>query len=134
MELGISPIITSGMVMQMLAGARLIEVSHWIVVEFVSTESPRTKVLELCTHHDKFSHGFAVMTLLSSQLTIHIMYFLILCFFFVVSPQVDFNVREDRNLFSGAQKALGILITVGEAVAYVVSGMYGDLGSIGAGT
>ena len=47
--------------------------------------------------------------------------------------QVDFNVREDRNLFSGAQKALGILITIGEAVAYVVSGMYGDLGSIGAG-
>jgi protein transport protein SEC61 subunit alpha len=47
--------------------------------------------------------------------------------------QVDFNVKEDRNLFSGAQKALGILITIGEAVAYVVSGMYGDLGSIGAG-
>ena len=36
-------------------------------------------------------------------------------------------------MFSGAQKALGILITIGEAVAYVVSGMYGDLGSIGAG-
>lgn len=50
-----------------------------------------------------------------------------------VIHQVDFNVKEDRNLFSGAQKALGILITIGEAVAYVVSGMYGDLGSIGAG-
>lgn len=50
-----------------------------------------------------------------------------------VFHQVDFNVKEDRNLFSGAQKALGILITIGEAVAYVVSGMYGDLGSIGAG-
>jgi protein transport protein SEC61 subunit alpha len=36
-------------------------------------------------------------------------------------------------LFSGAQKLFGILITTGEAIAYVVSGMYGDLGSIGAG-
>ncbi|KAL7560020.1 hypothetical protein ACA910_013511 [Epithemia clementina (nom. ined.)] len=71
MELGISPIITSGMVMQMLAGARLIE--------------------------------------------------------------VDQNVKEDRALFQGAQKLFGILITIGEAIAYVVSGMYGDLSSIGAG-
>lgn len=71
MELGISPIITSGMVMQMLAGARLIE--------------------------------------------------------------VDQNVKEDRALFQGAQKLFGILITIGEAIAYVLSGMYGDLSSIGAG-
>jgi protein transport protein SEC61 subunit alpha len=71
MELGISPIVTSGMVMQLMAGARLIE--------------------------------------------------------------VDYNVKEDRALFSGAQKLFGILITIGEAIAYVVSGMYGDLGSIGAG-
>uniref|UniRef100_A0A6U2X7N0 Translocon Sec61/SecY plug domain-containing protein n=1 Tax=Entomoneis paludosa TaxID=265537 RepID=A0A6U2X7N0_9STRA len=71
MELGISPIITSGMVMQMLAGARLIEVDH--------------------------------------------------------------NVKEDRALFQGAQKLFGILITIGEAIAYVLSGMYGDVGSIGAG-
>lgn len=27
----------------------------------------------------------------------------------------------------------GILITIGEAVAYVVSGMYGDLSTLGAG-
>ena len=71
MELGISPIVTSGMVMQLLAGSRIIE--------------------------------------------------------------VDYNVKEDRALFSGAQKLFGILITVGEAIAYVVSGMYGDIGSIGAG-
>mmetsp|Transcript_26344 Transcript_26344/g.31856 ORF Transcript_26344/g.31856 Transcript_26344/m.31856 type:complete len:472 (+) Transcript_26344:126-1541(+) len=71
MELGISPIVTSGMVMQLLAGSRIIE--------------------------------------------------------------VNYNVKEDRALFSGAQKLFGILITVGEAVAYVVSGMYGDLGTIGAG-
>ena len=71
MELGMSPIVTSGLVMQLLAGSRIIE--------------------------------------------------------------VDYNVKEDRALFSGAQKLFGILITVGEAIAYVVSGMYGDLGSIGAG-
>merc|ERR1719331_171040 len=71
MELGISPIITSGMVMQLLAGSKMIE--------------------------------------------------------------VDQGVKEDRALFSGAQKLFGILITVGEAVAYVVSGMYGDVREMGAG-
>ena len=65
MELGISPIITSGLVMQLLAGSKIID--------------------------------------------------------------VDQGLKEDRALFSGAQKLFGILITVGEAVAYVVSGMYGDV-------
>merc|ERR1712195_134866 len=37
------------------------------------------------------------------------------------------------GLFSGAQKLFGILITVGEAVAYVISGMYGDVRELGAG-
>lgn len=31
----------------------------------------------------------------------------------------------------GAEKLLGVLITVGEAVAYVLSGMYGDVKTIG---
>ena len=71
MELGISPIITSGLVMQLLAGSRIIEVNQ--------------------------------------------------------------SLKEDRALFNGAQKLFGILITVGEAIAYVVSGMYGDLNTLGAG-
>ena len=71
MELGISPIITSGLVMQLLAGSRIIEVNQ--------------------------------------------------------------SLKEDRALFAGAQKLFGILITIGEAIAYVVSGMYGDLNSLGAG-
>jgi protein transport protein SEC61 subunit alpha len=71
MELGISPIVTSGMVMQLLAGSKIID--------------------------------------------------------------VDQSLREDRTLFQGAQKLFGILITIGEAVAYVVSGMYGDLDEIGGG-
>lgn len=32
---------------------------------------------------------------------------------------------------NGAQKLLGVLITIGEAVAYVVSGMYGDVRDLG---
>mmetsp|Transcript_89076 Transcript_89076/g.252430 ORF Transcript_89076/g.252430 Transcript_89076/m.252430 type:complete len:474 (+) Transcript_89076:73-1494(+) len=71
MELGISPIVTSGMVMQLLAGSKIID--------------------------------------------------------------VDQSLKEDRMLFSGAQKLFGMLITVGEAVAYVCSGMYGDVKDLGAG-
>merc|ERR1712205_222829 len=71
MELGISPIITSGLVMQLPAGSKIID--------------------------------------------------------------VDQGLKEDRALFSGAQKLFGILITVGEAVAYVISGMYGDVRELGAG-
>eukprot|EP00241_Pyramimonas_parkeae_P005943 CAMPEP_0114237964 /NCGR_PEP_ID=MMETSP0058-20121206/7675_1 /TAXON_ID=36894 /ORGANISM="Pyramimonas parkeae, CCMP726" /LENGTH=400 /DNA_ID=CAMNT_0001350049 /DNA_START=328 /DNA_END=1530 /DNA_ORIENTATION=- len=71
MELGISPIVTSGLVMQLLAGSKIIE--------------------------------------------------------------VDNAVKEDRALLNGAQKLLGVLITIGEAVAYVVSGMYGDVRDLGAG-
>uniref|UniRef100_A0A7S3PL94 Translocon Sec61/SecY plug domain-containing protein n=1 Tax=Aplanochytrium stocchinoi TaxID=215587 RepID=A0A7S3PL94_9STRA len=71
MELGISPIVTSGMIMQLLAGVKIIEVDH--------------------------------------------------------------SVREDRALFGGAQKLFGILITIGEAVAYVLSGMYGDVRDLGPG-
>jgi protein transport protein SEC61 subunit alpha len=71
MELGISPIVTSGMVMQLMAGSKLIS--------------------------------------------------------------VDMSLMDDRALFQGAQKFMGILITVGEAVAYVLSGMYGDVKDLGAG-
>jgi len=71
MELGISPIVTSGMVMQLLAGSKIID--------------------------------------------------------------VDQSLKEDRMLFSGAQKLVGMLITMGEAVAYVMSGMYGEIKDLGAG-
>mmetsp|Transcript_7397 Transcript_7397/g.8356 ORF Transcript_7397/g.8356 Transcript_7397/m.8356 type:complete len:477 (+) Transcript_7397:49-1479(+) len=71
MELGTSPIITSGLVMQLLAGSKII--------------------------------------------------------------QVDQSLRDDRALFQGAQKLFGIIITIGEAVAYVLSGMYGEVADLGAG-
>ncbi len=69
MELGISPIVTSGMIMQVLAGTRIIE--------------------------------------------------------------VDQSLKADRELYEGATKLFGILITFGEAIAYVFSGMYGDINLIG---
>ena len=71
MELGISPIVTSGLVMQLLAGSKIIE--------------------------------------------------------------VDLSAEHDKALFNGAQKLFGILITIGEAVAYVVSGMYGPINELGMG-
>ena len=70
MELGISPIVTSSMVMQLLAGSKIID--------------------------------------------------------------VDMSLKEDRQLFQGAQKLFAILITLGEAAAYVISGAYGDLSEMGA--
>jgi len=71
MELGISPIVTSGLVMQLLAGSKIID--------------------------------------------------------------VDQSIKEDRALFGGAQKLFGMIITIGQSVAYVWSGMYGDLTELGAG-
>ncbi|KAM7264316.1 hypothetical protein ACFE04_001999 [Oxalis oulophora] len=47
--------------------------------------------------------------------------------------QVDNNVREDRVLWNGAQKLLGILIIIGQAVLYVLSGMYGSVDKLGVG-
>jgi len=65
MELGISPIVTSGMVMQLLAGTKVIE--------------------------------------------------------------VDQNDKTERALFNGAQKLFGMIITLAQGTAYVMSGMYGDV-------
>merc|ERR1712072_421044 len=47
--------------------------------------------------------------------------------------QVDNSNKEDKQLFEGAQKLVGLLITIVQAVAYVVSGMYGDLKDLGSG-
>lgn len=70
MELGISPIVTSGLIMQLLAGAKIIEVG---------------------------------------------------------------DTPKDRALFNGAQKLFGMVITVGQAIVYVMTGMYGAPSDIGAG-
>ncbi|KAK8789959.1 hypothetical protein WA158_006739 [Blastocystis sp. Blastoise] len=69
MELGISPIVTSSMIMQLLAGIK----------------------------------------------------------FIVYDP----SVKEDQMLFEGAQKLFGIILTIGQAIVYVVSGMYGPASELG---
>jgi len=71
MELGISPIVTSGLVIQLLAGAKIIE--------------------------------------------------------------VDQSDKTERALFNGVQKLLGMIITIGQGTAYVMSGMYGDPKDLGFG-
>lgn len=71
MELGITPIVTSGMIMQLLAGANLIE--------------------------------------------------------------VDFSLKEDRALFGGAQKLFALIIALGQATVYVLTGLYGPPSNLGPG-
>jgi len=71
MELGITPIVTTSLVMQLLAGSKIIE--------------------------------------------------------------VDQGLKSDRDMFNAAQKLFGMVLTICEAVAYVVSGMYGDVSELGAG-
>lgn len=69
MELGISPIVTASLIMELLAGVKILNVNQ--------------------------------------------------------------ENREERAMFEGAQKILALVITFVEAVAYVSSGMYGDVASIG---
>jgi protein transport protein SEC61 subunit alpha len=70
MELGISPIVTSSLIMQLLAGAKILEVG---------------------------------------------------------------DTPKDRALFNGAQKLFGMVITIGQSIVYVMTGMYGDPSELGAG-
>ena len=52
-----------------------------------------------------------------------------LCSLFYIYTMIWFSLP----LRNGAQKLLGILIAVGEAVAYVLSGMYGSVSQLGVG-
>uniref|UniRef100_A0A8C6B218 Translocon Sec61/SecY plug domain-containing protein n=1 Tax=Monodon monoceros TaxID=40151 RepID=A0A8C6B218_MONMO len=70
MELGISPVVTSGLIMQLLAEAKIIEVG---------------------------------------------------------------DIPKDRALFSGAPKLSGMIITIGQAIVYVMTDLYGDPAEMGAG-
>lgn len=59
----------------------------------------------------------------------------------IKDPSLLFPVSDDGPLMhstffllrNGAQKLLGILIAIGEAVAYVLSGMYGSVSQLGTG-
>ena len=65
MELGIGPIVTAGLVMQLLSGSQIID--------------------------------------------------------------VDFSDPEDRSLFTAAQKVLSVIMTVFQALAYLIGGAFGTL-------
>ena len=52
---------------------------------------------------------------------------------FLSIPCVVTNPSSARALFNGAQKLFGMVITVGQAIVYVLTGMYGDPSDIGAG-
>lgn len=71
MELGITPIVTSGMIMQLIVGAKAMD--------------------------------------------------------------VDMTIPEDRQLFQGMQKLCALVMCLGQAVVYVMTGNYGIPGEIGAG-
>jgi len=71
MELGITPIVTSGLMLQLLSGTRTIV--------------------------------------------------------------IDTTDKEQRMLFQGLQKLLGLVITLIYAIGYVMSGMYGDISNLGTG-
>ena len=43
------------------------------------------------------------------------------------------DTPKDRALFNGAQKLFGMVITVGQAVVYVLTGMYGPPSDLGMG-
>lgn len=94
MELGISPIVTSGLIMQLLGGAKIIEVG----------DTPKDRALFNGAQKCK---GNALPSSKVSFLFISIYFF-----FFVV---------------------FGMVITVGQAIVYVMTGMYGDPTQIGAG-
>jgi protein transport protein SEC61 subunit alpha len=118
MELGISPIITSGLVMQLLAGSKIIDVDNSVKADrdllcallvpsvFSYCTALNASTPSICKPSSTLDCGFQQSTFLNS-----------LC-------------GTCRN---GAQKLLGVLITIGEAVAYVVSGMYGDVRELGPG-
>merc|ERR1712193_418772 len=43
------------------------------------------------------------------------------------------DTPKDRALFNGAQKLFGMVITLGQGIVYVLTGMYGEPSDIGAG-
>lgn len=52
--------------------------------------------------------------------------------FFVGAKLISFNASapEDKQLLNTAEKLFGILMTVGQATSYVLSGMYGEVGFV----
>lgn len=56
-----------------------------------------------------------------------------LCPLLFVVYGINHSLNDSFSSRNGAQKLLGILIAIGEAVAYVLSGMYGSVSQLGVG-
>ncbi|RCN50461.1 preprotein translocase, SecY subunit [Ancylostoma caninum] len=98
MELGISPIVTSGLIMQLLAGAKIIEVG----------DTPKDRALFNGAQKCKRIISFLPR---------------------IVMPLKFSTLRIESRPIS----VFGMVITVGQAIVYVMSGLYGDPSEIGAG-
>ncbi|PPQ90308.1 hypothetical protein CVT25_013277 [Psilocybe cyanescens] len=46
---------------------------------------------------------------------------------------MDFSVKDDHALFSGAQRLFALIIAIGQAIVYVLTGLYGHHKDLGAG-
>ncbi|TRY54988.1 hypothetical protein DNTS_020741 [Danionella cerebrum] len=97
MELGISPIVTSGLIMQLLAGAKIIEVG----------DTPKDRAL------------FNGAQKCKQKLVVDEMVILII-------------MMQSVQLLS-CVSVFGMIITIGQAIVYVMTGMYGDPSEMGAG-
>ena len=91
MELGVSPIVTSGLIMQLLAGAKIIEVG----------DTPKDRALFNGAQKREFNEAFEYLNSYS---------------------EIDF-----------LPAVFGMVITIGQAIVYVMTGMYGEPSDIGAG-
>lgn len=107
MELGISPIVTSGLIMQLLAGAKIIEVG----------DTPKDRAL--FNGAQKCRISITLKSLWS----------------FETSRLGDIcnNIICQRVFFCFLCTVFGMIITIGQAIVYVMTGMYGDPSEMGAG-
>lgn len=111
MELGISPIVTSGLIMQLLAGAKIIEVG----------DTPKDRAL--FNGAQKREH----ITIKEPFLDLGILWQRCFSAFFYV-----FGCKHVL-LFPQFLSVFGMIITIGQAIVYVMTGMYGDPAEMGAG-
>ena len=98
MELGISPIVTSGLIMQLLAGAKIIEVG----------DTPKDRAL--FNGAQKRTSSIASFS----------------------SSSRDCLVTKTHT-HSLVLLVFGMIITIGQSIVYVMTGMYGDPADIGFG-
>lgn len=110
MELGISPIVTSGLIMQLLAGAKIIEVG----------DTPKDRALFNGAQKRKSNINPIVSIKLSISNRTRNM---------TQGYSISIIVLIIKFLFA----VFGMVITVGQAIVYVMTGMYGDPAEIGAG-